>query len=60
MRRALIAFVAALAVSGAAPAQEVGDLAPDFSLETWFNGTGEKSLNEFAGKVILVEIWATW
>lgn len=60
MRRTLLAFAAALAIASAAPAQEVGDLAPDFNLETWFNGTGEKSLSEFAGKVILVEIWATW
>lgn len=60
MHRTLLVFAAALAIASAAPAQEVGSSAPDFSLETWFNGTGEKSLSEFAGKVVLVEIWATW
>lgn len=60
MRRTVLVFAAALALATAAPAQEVGDAAPDFRLETWFNGTGEKSLSDFDGKVVLVEIWATW
>lgn len=59
MRRTLLVFAAALAIASAAPAQGVGSPAPDFTLETWFNAGPEKSLADFAGKVVLVEIWST-
>jgi peroxiredoxin len=37
----------------------VGNPAPDFTLQT-VNGKGKFSLKENAGKVVLVDFWATW
>ena len=58
MKRSLVVGLAVLAMAAAVPAQEVGSAAPDFSLDSWLNGTGEKSLSQFVGKVVLVEIWS--
>jgi peroxiredoxin len=35
----------------------VGDLAPSFTLPSL---SGEKSLKEFQGRVVLINFWATW
>jgi cytochrome c biogenesis protein CcmG/thiol:disulfide interchange protein DsbE len=42
----------------AAPAPEIGRLAPDFTLET--PGGEVVSLAELRGQVVLINIWATW
>lgn len=58
VRRSLAVGLAMLAMAAAVPAQEVGSAAPDFSIDSWLNGTGEKALSQFVGKVVLVEFWS--
>jgi len=41
-----------------APPVDVGSQAPDFSFPALAGGT--KSLSDYRGKVVLVNIWATW
>lgn len=60
MRRFILAGAALLALAVPAAAQDVGDAAPAFTLETWINGQGEKTLADFEGKCVMLEIWATW
>lgn len=60
MRRSLLACAALLSLAVPAAAQDVGDVAPAFTLDTWINGQGEKSLADFEGKCVMLEIWATW
>jgi hypothetical protein len=64
-RRALAgaAFVAVL-LAGVAPAgaeegKMVGQVAPDFKIEEWINGSGKTSLKECEGQLVLIELWAT-
>ena len=54
--------VAVLALfSTSAYAQDlVGQQAPETPLRAAWNGLGEKSLEDFEGKVILLEFFATW
>lgn len=64
---AIIVFVVIIAVaiggyffwqSRKAPPLEVGDTAPDFTLQLMKGG--EASLSDYRGKVVLLNIWATW
>lgn len=52
------AFAAALLCSNAAPAVEVGQAAPPFTLPR--DGGGSLSLGDFTGKVVYVDFWASW
>ena len=54
--------VAALAVfSTTAQGKDiVGEQVPDAPLRAAWNALGEKSLADFEGKVILLELFATW
>jgi hypothetical protein len=36
----------------------VGQMAPDFTIEQWTNGTGKNLLSEFRGRVVLIEFWS--
>ena len=38
----------------------VGEQVPDTPLRAAWNALGEKSLKDFEGKVILLELFATW
>lgn len=60
LRRHLGAIGLVLLFAALGLAQEVGQPAPDVEITEWYNGTGENSLGEFRGRVILLEIWATW
>ena len=40
-------------------AQSVGDDAPDCDFDGWINGTGEKSMKDFRGRCVLLELWST-
>lgn len=64
---AVVAFaiIVAIAVGGyffyqsrKAPPVDVGAQAPEFSYPTL--GGGTKSLGDYRGKVVLVNVWATW
>ena len=47
--------------AGAAAAQEIGTDAPNFTIDKGWNAAADAaSLEDFRGKVVLVEIWATW
>jgi len=61
--RLLIALVAILAAA-ALPAADfaIGQDAPDFELGTnkWDTPEGFKKLSDYRGKVVLVEVWASY
>jgi hypothetical protein len=43
-----------------APASEVGSPAPDIEPSEWLNTKTPLSWSQLAGRVILIEKWATW
>jgi hypothetical protein len=47
---------------GAARAQDVGDLAPEISLEAAFGGldAATMTLASLRGQVVVLDFWATW
>ena len=56
-------YILLLALVFATPltAVDPGEAAPDFNfLRTWNMPGGEKSLGQLRGKLVLVELWATW
>ena len=64
--RSFLGLLACLAFAGAATAQDkapkaklgIGDAAPAWNVKHWLNG---KEIKEYeAGKVYIVEFWATW
>jgi len=50
------------AASSALPeGPSIGDPAPEFTSEKWFNNIGASpSIASLKGKAILIEFWATW
>lgn len=57
---ALAAMVAVLGASSAS-AFGVGDMAPNFKFEKSWNTTANQTqLDDYRGKLVLVEAWATW
>ena len=61
-RAAALAFLVALSGAATASAAKTfkDEVPPDFKIEEWINGTGETSLSEFRGRVVLLDFWATW
>ncbi len=45
---------------GHAFGQEVGTKAPPLKPEKWWNNKGPVSWSALAGRVLLIEKWATW
>ena len=37
-----------------------GDDAPNLEIKTWFNKAEGSSVEDFRGKAVLLEFWATW
>ena len=37
-----------------------GDDAPNLEIKNWFNKAEGSSVEDFRGKAVLVEFWATW
>jgi ABC-type glycerol-3-phosphate transport system substrate-binding protein len=62
MRKALAALAAAAVglAAGTARADLTGQTAPDVAFNASWNGSGEKSLRDFRGRVVFLEIFATW
>ena len=57
---ALLAAAAAL-FAGSAQALGVGETAPNFKFEkSWNTPEGFDELDDYRGKLVLVEAWATW
>lgn len=57
---ALAALVAVFSASSA-HAVAVGEQAPNFKFEKIWNATGSQTqLDDYRGKLVLVEAWATW
>ncbi|MBX3473347.1 MAG: hypothetical protein KF754_03125 [Planctomycetes bacterium] len=58
-----LAMTALVAVLGASSASAfgVGDVAPNFKFEKAWNTTANQTqLEDYRGKLVLVEAWATW
>lgn len=62
MRKMWIAAAALGMLVSAAPAWAdlTGKAAPDAALKAAWNAKGEKALKEFKGRVVLLEVFATW
>ena len=63
MRRTsfLISAFVAIVFAGSAQALAVGETAPNFVFEKVWNATdGQTQLDDYRGKLTLVEAWATW
>jgi hypothetical protein len=52
-------FLAAVAGMGEETSL-LGKLPHDIAVKSWMNTPGWKSLSNAAGKVVLLEFWATW
>ncbi|MCC6465473.1 MAG: hypothetical protein IT463_09065 [Planctomycetes bacterium] len=61
-RSVLLALLFALLAPAALQAVSVGQQAPDFQLKQVWNtpSGGESSLASFRGRVVLLEVFATW
>lgn len=57
--RGSLTLIVLLLLAGGAPAQLVGSPLPSTSL-TGFTGTKAKSLDEFAGRCVLIEFFSYW
>jgi hypothetical protein len=61
MNRILAVTTLALVFAGALKAVGVGETAPNFVFEKTWNATdGQTQLDDYRGKLVLVEAWATW
>lgn len=63
MKRALLALAAIVSIVGCAPEPGTGGSQPAVEFSVLEVGTNEKtrlSLSELKGKVVLVDVWATW
>ncbi len=58
---ALSALTAIAFATTASAAVSVGDRAPNFKFEKTWNATGAQTqLDDYRGKLVIVEAWATW
>ena len=60
MTRILTGLAAGLLVALPASADLTGKTAPDAIIKASWNAKGERSLEDFKGRVILLEVFATW
>ena len=62
MRMTSFAAVALALFLAATPARAdlTGQSAPDAALKAAWNAKGEKALKDFKGRVVLLELFATW
>ncbi|MFK5955044.1 MAG: hypothetical protein QM477_01210 [Planctomycetota bacterium] len=61
MKRALLyAAVLAFGASEASAQLPVGAKAPEIEAKAWFNGPAGESLSDLRGRVVFIEMWATW
>jgi len=61
--KAYLALTALIAVLGASSASAVGvgEMAPNFKFEKVWNASGAQTqLEDYRGKLVLIEAWATW
>lgn len=56
----LLLLLTCFGVSEAQAQLPVGTPAPSFEVKDWFNNPPGESLEELEGKVIFIELWATW
>jgi hypothetical protein len=63
MKRALVAAALLALLGGAASAFDEPSSSPqsagDIQAQAWINSDGRKSLADFRGEVVLVDIWST-
>jgi hypothetical protein len=51
----------ALLFAGALGAVQLGEMGPDFKFDkSWSTLEGATKLSDYQGKVVLLEVWATW
>ena len=56
-----LAAVTALVFAGSLSALGVGEMGPNFKFDkSWNFPGGETELDQFRGRVVLIESWATW
>ena len=60
MMRILTGLAAGMLLALPASADLTGKAAPDAIIKASWNAKGEKSLKDFKGHVVLLEIFATW
>jgi len=61
MNRTLTLALLALVFAGALKAVAVGEMAPNFVFEKVWNATdGQTQLDDYRGKLTVVDAWATW
>lgn len=61
MSRTVPLMLLSLVFAGALQAVAVGDTAPNFVFEKVWNATdGQTQLDDYRGKLTVVDAWATW
>lgn len=61
MRNPLLVVALAAVFATAAAAVEVGQAAPNFKFDKSWNALeGASQLDDYRGKLVLLEVWATW
>ena len=55
----MVAFLLGVLMSASIPAVEIGETAPSFTIES-LNSDGAVSLDDFKGKVVILDFWASW
>lgn len=61
MRNPFLVVALAAVFAAAAAAVEVGQPAPNFKFEKSWNALeGADELDDYRGKIVMLEVWATW
>lgn len=56
----LVALVLLIVLAPRPPLVANGTPAPDFAAEELLPGTGQRTLSSYRGRVVLLNVWATW
>ena len=59
-RLLLMSTLFAFGASEAAAQIPVGSKAPEIEAKAWFNNPAGQTLKELRGRVVFIEMWATW